>query len=146
MIRRLHLTLALVLVLVLTLAGVGRAAGPTKEECALAGIKNPAQLTSFIANLQKAVKSGDKAAVANMVDYPIEVKLGGAERSIENQADFINNYDAIMIKAVREAVLNQKMTDIFINRKGVMLTDGTGEGRIWLAVASGSLRIITIIN
>ncbi len=142
--RRLHLTLALVLVL--ALAGAARAEAPTPEECALAGIKNPAQLTSFIANLQKAVKNGDKAAVATVVDYPIEVKLGGASRRIEAKAACIENYDAIMTKAVRDAVLTQNMGDIFINRKGVMLTDGAGEGRIWLAVVSGSLRIITIIN
>lgn len=132
MMRRLQLILTLVLVLILTLAGAGRAAGPTKEECALAGFDNPAQLTSLVTKLKKAVENGDKAAVAAMVGYPITVKLGGAEREIENQADFIKNYDAIMTKAVREAVLHQKMEDIFINRQGAMLTDGTGTGRIWL--------------
>ena len=122
----------LLAILVLTLAGAGRAAGPTKEECALAGFDNPAQLTSLVTKLKKAVENGDKAAVVAMVGYPITVKLGGAEREIENQADFIKNYDAVMIKAVRDAVLNQKMQDIFINRQGAMLTDGTGAGRIWL--------------
>jgi kynureninase len=80
-----------------------------------------------------------------MVDYPIEVKLGGAADSIEKKADFINNYDAIMIKAVRDAVLNQNMNDIFVNRQGVMLTDGTGEGRIWL-MGGSSLGIIKIVS
>lgn len=45
----------------------------------------------------------------------------------------------------KDAVLNQKMKDIFINRQGVMLTDGTGEGRIWL-MGGSSLGIIKIVN
>ena len=132
MVRRLQLILALALVLVLTLAGAGRAAGPTQEECDLGGFDSPAKLTSLIANLQKAVKSGDKAAVAALVDYPITVKLGGAERDIENQADFIKNYDAIMTKPVRDAVLSFKMKDYFINRQGLTMSDDTGKGSIWL--------------
>ncbi len=142
MVRQLQLILALGLVLVLTLAGAGRAAGPTKEECALAGFDNPAQLTAMVTKLKKAVENGDQAAMAATVDYPITVTLGGAERDIENQDDFIKNYDAIMSKPVQEAVLHQKLEDIFINRQGAMLTDGAGQGRIWL-MNSKIIKIIT---
>ena len=132
MIRKVQLILAFALVLVLTLTGTAGAVGPTKEECALAGFDNPAQLAAVVAKLKKALENVDKAAVAAMVDYPITVMLGGVERDIENQEDFIKNYDAIMDKPVQDAVLHQKLEDIFINRQGAMLTDSTGKGRIWL--------------
>jgi hypothetical protein len=88
------------------------------------------------------VENRDQAAVAAMVDYPITVTMGGAERDIENQDDFIKNYDAIMSKPVQEAVLHQKLEDIFINRQGATLTDGAGQGRIWL-MNSKIIKIIT---
>jgi hypothetical protein len=132
MIKRVQLVLALALVLVLSLAGVGLAAGPTQEECDLGGFDSPAKLISLIANLQKAVKNGDKAAVAALVGYPLMVKQGGADREIKNQAEFIKNYDAIMTKPVRDAVLNFKMNDYFINRRGLMMSDDTGKGQIVL--------------
>ncbi|MGO9174816.1 MAG: hypothetical protein ACLQED_01535 [Desulfobaccales bacterium] len=142
MVRHLQLILAVAMVLVLTLTGTGGAAGPTKEECALAGFDNPAQLTAMVTKLKKAVENGDQAAVAAMVGYPIPVILGGSERDIENQADFINSYDAIMIEPVREAVLNRKLEDIFINRQGAMLTDNAGKGRLWL-MNSEIIKIVT---
>jgi hypothetical protein len=142
MIRKLQLILAFALVLILTLAGTAGAAGPTKEECALAGFDNPAQLTAMVAKLKKAVENGDKAKVAVLVDYPITVMLSGVERDLENQEDFIKNYDAIMDKPAQDAVLHQKLEEIFINRQGAMLTDSTGKGRIWLMNA----KIIKIVN
>jgi hypothetical protein len=142
MIRKLQLILALALMLSLTLAGTAGAAGPTKEECALAGFDNPAQLAAMVAKLKKAVENGDKAAVAAMADYPITVMLSGVERDIENQEDFIKNYDGIMDKPVKDAVLHQKLEDIIINRQGAMLTDSTGKGRIWLM----NSKIIKVVN
>lgn len=132
MIKRLQLILALVLVLVLSLAGAGRAAGPTQEECDLGGFDSPAKLISLITNLKKAVKNGDKAAVAALVGYPLIVKQGGADREIKNQADFIKNYDAIMTKPVRDAVLSFKMKDYFINRQGLVMSGDTSKGSVWL--------------
>ena len=111
----------LILVLVMVLAGTAGAAGPTKEECALAGIKNPKQLTTFVKNLQIAIKNGDKAAVANMVNYPIEVELNGASVTIEEKAAFIQNYDAILTKEVQTSMLEKTVDDIFVNRRGAYL-------------------------
>jgi hypothetical protein len=124
--------LAVALVLLLTLAAAGRAAGPTQEECDLGGFDSPAKLISLITNLKQAAKNGDKTAVAALVDYPIVVRMGKAEREIANQTDFIKNYDAIMTKPVRDAVLNFKMKDYFINRRGLAMSDGAGKGRIGL--------------
>lgn len=111
----------LILVLVLVLAGTVGAAGPTKDECALAGIKSPEQLTSFVKNLQKALKNGDKAAVAAMVNYPIEVELNGASVSIEEKTAFIQNYEAILTKEVQTSVLETNVDDIIVNRRGAYL-------------------------
>lgn len=113
----------LMVVLVLILAGPVGATGPTKEECALAGIESPEHLASFVENLQKALKNGDKAAVADMVNYPIDVELNGTSVSIEEKAAFIENYEAILTKDVQASLLNTKMDDVFVNRRGAYLND-----------------------
>jgi hypothetical protein len=134
------LALALIFALLLTLAGAVRAAGPTASECALAGIKNPAQLASFIGLLQKAIKNEDKAAVAAMVEYPLRVETGGTSRTIEDKAAFVEHYDTIMTKVVREAVLGQGLEGLTVNRRGVDL----GEGRVQLSVVSEKLCIESV--
>jgi hypothetical protein len=136
---RLYLAVALILGLVLALTAETRAAGPSKEECALAGFKNPAQLTSFVANLRKAVKESNKTAVAEMVDYPIEIQVKDSF-SIKDKAEFMKKFDLIITKAIREAVLEEP----FINNRGVILLTGS-EAQIWLLVTDGNLRIITFI-
>ncbi|MDR3567849.1 MAG: hypothetical protein P4L43_07455 [Syntrophobacteraceae bacterium] len=108
----------LAVMLLLLLAGAARAAGPTKDECALAGIKSPQELVSFVKSLQKAVKKDDLAAVAAMVSYPIQVDRNGHSQSIENSAAFVKNYYAIMTKEVRASVVETKTDDIIVNRKG----------------------------
>jgi hypothetical protein len=134
------MSLSLVFVLLLALPGMAPAAGPTQSECALAGIKNPAQLATFIASLQKAIKSEDKAAVAAMVEYPLRVETGGTSRTIEDKVEFVNNYEAVMTKIVREAVLGQGLDGLTVNRRGVDL----GEGRVQLSVTGGKLCIESV--
>lgn len=111
----------LILVLVLILASSAGATGPTQDECALAGIENPKQLTSFVKKLQEAIKSKNKAAVAAMVNYPIEVELDGALIGIEEETAFIQNYDSILTKEVQASVLGADLNDIFVNRRGAYL-------------------------
>lgn len=111
----------LILVLALTLAGAVSAAGPAQDECALAGIENPKQLTSFVKKLQDAIKDKNKAAVAGMVNYPMDVVLDGALISIEEESAFIQNYDSILTKEVQASVLSADVNDIFVNRRGAYL-------------------------
>jgi hypothetical protein len=140
--KRLHLALVLALIMVLGIAVTAetRATVPDKEELELAGLKSPAQLTAFVTGLRKAVKSSDKAAVADMVEYPVEIQAGKS-LTIENRAAFIRNFDTIITKAVRKAVLEEP----FINKRGVIQLTGSGS-QIWLMVSDGKLRIITIIT
>jgi len=146
----LRLTPALILVLLLAmlpaLAPAAHAAGPSKSECALAGIRNPAQLESFLNKLRQAVAAGDKAAVAALADYPLQVNPEGDTLSIESKDDFIGQYDAIMTPKVREAALGQKLDGIFINKRGVMLTDSDGDQRLLLLGDGKTITITTIIN
>jgi hypothetical protein len=132
MIRKLQLILALALMLGLTLTGTAGAAGPTQEECDEGGFDSPAKLISLITNLQKAVKDGDQAAVAALVDYPIMVFQGKSEREIANEAEFIKDYDSIMTQPVRDAVLSFKMKDYLINRQGLSMSDSAGKGTVRL--------------
>lgn len=147
--KRLYLTLTLVLALALTLMGAAHAAGPSKQEYASAGIKNPAQLTSFFKTLQEAIKKNDKSAVAAAVDYPLtEVSLDGKDSSIKNKDEFIANYDAIMTKQVKDAVLKVNMKDLYVTDKRVMLPGFGADGRVrfWLIGVAEDVRIVKILT
>ncbi len=136
----------LVVSLVLALAAVAHAAGPSKSECALAGIKTPAQLGAFLTKLREAVAAGDKAAVAALADYPLQVIRDSDDISIESKEDFIKQYDALMTPKVKEAALAQKLDGIFINKQGVMMTDVEGNDRLRLMGDGKNVLITRITN
>jgi hypothetical protein len=83
-----------------------------------------AVLNSF----QTAVKAHDTASVAAAVRYPISVKINGKTSTIKSANQFVQNYDAIMTKEITDAVVNQKLDDLFVNWKGIMF----GDGQIWI--------------
>ena len=136
----------LVLTLVLALAAVAQAAGPSKSECALAGIKTPAQLDTFLTKLREAVTAGDKAAVAALVDYPLQVIRASEDITIESKEDFIKQYDDVMTPKVKEAAMTQKLDGIFINKQGVMMTDVGGDDRLRLMGDGKNVLITRITN
>ena len=119
--KYLRLAFPVIVSLILFFPAWSQASGPTKEECALAGIKSPAQLNRYLSRLRKAIKNNDKNAVAKLIDYPINIRTndGKDELPIENAAEFVKKYDTIITQAVRKAVLDKP----FFNRQGVMLSN-----------------------
>ena len=122
--------LAVPVLLLLLLVPVALASAFTKEECATAGITHPGKLKTFVANLQKAVRQGDKTAVAAMIDYPISVPVDAADLEIENADAFLQHYDAIMTKAMQESLLGLQVNDITFNRSGALLA-GDDARQLW---------------
>ena len=112
---------------------------PTKEDCVLAGLKDCKPLTAFLAKLRDAVKNNDKAAVASMITYPIEVQIGdGIE--INNKETFIKNYDKIMTSLVQEVLLE----DPFVTPRQV-IKFVNDKAQIWLDIDGKQLSVGTII-
>lgn len=136
----LALAVGTALTMALALASPAFAEGPSKAECASAGLKNCAALTAFVQELRAAVTAGDKQAVAAKVFYPIEVQLGDG-LNVAGPADFVRQYDAIMTPALRNAIMKE---DPFVSPRKLIQMIGDG-AQVWLDVNKGRLLIGTII-
>ncbi|EHS55851.1 hypothetical protein P4H71_14510 [Paenibacillus kribbensis] len=94
----------------------------------VAGIQDPKAFLNTFKALQKAVADNDKEKVANYIFYPLRVNDSEKSLTIPNKKDFIEKYDQIFTDAIREALVNQKTDDLFVNYQGVMV----GSGELWL--------------
>ncbi|MCK4207647.1 hypothetical protein J3U99_23170 [Brucella pituitosa] len=108
---------------------------------ALFGNHAPYQL--FFERLQKAVKAGDKQAVASMIDYPFRARIGGKAVKVKDAAHFVADYDKIITTKVKQTVLDQTYPALFANWQGVSI----GDGEVWFSgVGDQSVIKITAIN
>lgn len=98
---------------------------------------------TFFDNLKKAVAAGDKAAVAAMIEYPFQVRIGGKSLKIRDAAHFIADYDQVITAKVKHALQGQTYETLFANWQGVMV----GEGEIWFSgVGDADVIKVTAIN
>lgn len=121
----------------LLLCGVAAAAvaGPTREPDAgvdgmidrLHGGHVP--FREAFDRLQAAVAAHDRAAVAALVRYPIEVGRGRTRATVAAPAEFVARYDRIITPAIAAVIAQQQWDTLFVNAQGVML----GDGQVWLA-------------
>ena len=51
-----------------------------------------------------------------------------SHRRSNRRSQFVKNYDAIMTGAITDAVVNQKLDELFVNWKGIMF----GDGEVWI--------------
>jgi hypothetical protein len=102
-----------------------------------------ARYRSFFDALKKAVSEGDKAAVAAMVDYPFQARIGGKSVKIRDAAHFVADYDKVVTAKVKSALDAQGYESLFANWQGVMV----GDGEIWFSGVGDANEIkITAIN
>ncbi|MDQ0496837.1 hypothetical protein [Paenibacillus brasilensis] len=101
---------------------------PSQNPFEVAGIQDPKAFLNTFKALQKAVADNDKEKVANYIFYPLRVNDSEKSLTIPNKKDFIAKYDQIFTDAIREALVNQKTDDLFVNYQGVMV----GSGELWL--------------
>jgi hypothetical protein len=99
------------------------------------------------AAIQAAVAADDAEALAEWVAYPFNVTVDGEDYSFDGPDGFVEHYEGIVTPEVRQAVIDQKYGDLFVNTEGVMF----GNGQMWLdgickddACAEFDVRIITI--
>lgn len=102
-----------------------------------------ARYHTFFDALKKAVSEGDKAAVAAMVDYPFQARIGGKSVKIRDAAHFVADYDKVVTAKVKSALHAQSYDSLFANWQGVMV----GDGEIWFSGVGDANEIkITAIN
>ena len=102
-----------------------------------------ARYHAFFDTMKKSVAAGDKAAVAAMIEYPFQARIGGKSLKIRDAAHFIADYDQIITAKVKHALQTQTYETLFANWQGVMV----GDGEIWFSgVGDADVIKITAIN
>lgn len=79
--------------------------------------------------LQQAVVAHDAASVAELVAYPIRVKVNGKEIMLKSARAFVKYYDAIMTPKTTKAIVDQEYDRLFVNYQGIMF----GSGQVWIS-------------
>lgn len=97
-------------------------------------------LTEFLAALKQAVRAGDRAAVARMVEYPARRIWNGRKHvRIETPEEFVAAYDRIVDFRLKRTIERADADHAFRNDQGIMFD----RGRLWLRY-DDEPRIITI--
>jgi hypothetical protein len=105
------------------------------------GAKTAADARAFLAQLQAAVQSNNKEAVAGMIGYPLLVLRDGKRTRIPRKEALLSNYDRIFTAPVRDAILQQTAQCLFGNSSGAMV----GSGEVWFREeAPEQWKVITI--
>ena len=87
-----------------------------------------AKYQAVIEAYQQAVTRGDKAAVAALVDYPLQVDIDGSRTAIRDASAFVQDYDRIITPAIARTIEAQKYSELMVNSQGVMF----GNGETWI--------------
>lgn len=106
--------------------------GNSPARWALAGIKNPRAFKDFYMQFRNMVKLNDKDQIANYINYP----LG----SIKDESDFVKNYQKIFVPKIREAILGQKIRQLYRDQRGVMI----GDDQLWFKEINGKYKIVLL--
>ena len=116
----------------------GKSSG--ESSCGANGF-NYRRSVEFMAELQQAVKAGDKEKVARLMAYPVRVNQGGGKhRMIKDQATFVRDYEQIIKSATAAEIAAADPRKLFCRYDGVML----GRGVIWASGEEEKFGVSTI--
>lgn len=98
--------------------------------------------TDFLANLQQALKAGNRSKVIELVHYPLTASTNDATLHIADSAELTKKYNAVFTPKWRKAILQQDIGCVNrIGDKGFMLA----RGALWFdRIESEGMRIISI--
>ncbi|HBN85272.1 MAG TPA: hypothetical protein DDZ89_15680, partial [Clostridiales bacterium] len=100
----------------------------------IAGFDSASEFEGTFHYLQEQVQLDHREIVAEYIAYPIQVNMDGSRVNIENEDEFVNNYNKIFTEAVKKAFLEQDVKETFVNYKGVMV----GNGELWFNMLEGT--------
>lgn len=81
----------------------------------------------FFQQVQAAVTTGNKTALASMVSYPMRAALNGKRVQIRTRHQFLQMYPQLFNRTVVCAIKSAKDSDVWGNYQGFMV----GNGVIW---------------
>jgi hypothetical protein len=125
------------------------AQGPYREQ-----LDRDSGFRIFLQNLQRGVRTNDRAAVLRLISYPLRVNDRRRDQNnpivhrYRNAGQVRAHYDRIFTPAVRRAILAQSYAMLWGNWQGYMIGDGT----VWFdrlclhphCRPAGPVRIVTI--
>lgn len=103
---------------------------------------------NFFLILKTSMMAGDDTRIAESVQYPIHVKLRGQEIVLNNQKDFLDQYEKIFDQEFVKAVADIDESSLILMPNGVQV----GNGELWFnyfckdLACSSSQFLITQIN
>lgn len=110
----------------------GQAAAPSDDASVDQAIDRAlgghSQYHAVFAAFKQAVADHDAAKVAELVDYPLRVTIGGKKSRVRSAKEFVARYAQIMTPAIQAVITEQRYADLFVNSAGVMF----GNGEVWL--------------
>jgi len=86
--------------------------------------KSDQDVDNFVSEIQNYVVNDNKKQLAEQVKYPIMVKINNKITKMENEDDFINNYDKIFHTDYKQVIGNASTKYLFANWKGIMFRAG----------------------
>jgi hypothetical protein len=82
----------------------------------------------FLLEIQDSIRANNKAKLASLVLYPITIhSIDGKDVEIQNEEEFIANYDKIATPKWKGVILAQEPEKLFTNWQGIMVN----RGEIW---------------
>lgn len=109
--------------------------------------KSDAEIEKFVTEVQGYMADNDKEKLAQVINYPIKVKIKGQSVSITNKDELIKNYDDIFTPEYKDSIIKAYPKNLFGNYQGVMVMLPGGLFNLWINVDSNSnLKIIAINN
>jgi len=108
---------------------------------------DPAAFHDAFVAIQQAVEDEDSDALAEWVQFPINVQIGDAVRTLKNADDFDAAYPDVFTPEIKSAITDQRYEDLHVTYQGAMF----GDGQLWISGICKSdacddvdVRIITI--
>lgn len=123
----------------------GKTPEASENKYYVAGINDAAAFEAAFKEIQKYIAEDNKEKVAEYVHYPLNVFGNDSKASIKDKAEFIAKYDKIITPEVKRAVAAQRVEELFVNYKGVMI----GDGQVWIVPVTETTeqyKIFTINN
>ena len=102
----------------------GATSGALGRRYGAIGVRDDEVVNAGAARFWRAVKAGDKAAVAASLRYPITVAVAGKRQRLADPAALIAVYDAVFTPMYRDALLADTPRHLFVRDQGAMLANG----------------------
>jgi hypothetical protein len=100
-------------------------------DLSIIGATDAKSFLAFDKELRAAIAKQDSAAMSVLVKYPLRVNTGRGNISIDDPAALQARFQEIFTAAVRKAIVDQKIEEIFCRDEGAMY----GSGQVWVNVA-----------